>query len=382
MPENQRFPALFEKLEALNIQPDRINTKKVVAGFDGFIDSIAKPVKQSGGKGDPLYFGTIAEFGSYITGQAHKSGSIELDIMGRRMGGNMPNFSGAAAALGLSLTCIGMLSSHRDITGNSFYPSDSPELIDPVFKSLPGKLYSFAVAGTAEALEFEDGKIFFAPRCHLEKLPPSAFLAECLAGAELVACLNWGELAFATPLWRNMLNASIQYRETKPSDGTRIQFFFDLSDFSHRGDEEIEEVFSLIDDFSTVGTVILSLNRNEAQLLSERLFRGTLERLPDAVQQRYKITEVIIHSHDGARVSRDGKIREITTSPVASPKLSTGAGDNFNAAYAFATLMELPVEDKLQFAVLYARTYVQEGKSFSLEEFLRHLSPLPGHLAD
>jgi sugar/nucleoside kinase (ribokinase family) len=359
--------SFLEKLKAAI--PRRGCEKKVLAGFDGFIDSIARPVKQSGGEESPFYFRTIEEFGAYIAGQAHRSGSIELDMVSRRMGGNMPNFSKAAAALGLNLTCIGMLSG-KDMTGN---PSDSPEAIDPAFANLPGKRYSFAAAGTAVALEFEDGKIFFAPRLHLENLPSPDFLADCLAGTDLVACLNWGELSFATALWRNMRDAALHYFG-KSSDGTNIRFFFDLSDFSRRRDEELESIFSLMHDFSLIGTVILSLNRNEAQLLSERLFRMTPGRLPDLIRQRYGIIEVLVHSHDGALVSCGGETCEINRAPVASPKISTGAGDNFNAAYAFAVLMELPLEDRLRFAVLYARAYVSEGRSFDLGEFLKYAS--------
>jgi sugar/nucleoside kinase (ribokinase family) len=368
MPGNPDSSSFLEKVKAAIPRPGC--GKKVLAGFDGFIDSIARPVKQSGGEESPFYFRTIKEFGAYIAGQAHRSGSIELDIVSRRMGGNMPNFSKAAAALGLNLTCIGMLSG-KDMTDTL---SDSPEAIDPAFTSLSGKLYSFAAAGTAIALEFEDGKIFFAPRLHLENLPSPGFLADCLAGMDLVACLNWGELSFATPLWRNMRDAAMQCFG-KSSDGAKTRFFFDLSDFSRRRDEELEGIFSLMHDFSSIGTVTLSLNRNEAQLLWERLFRMRPGKLPDLIRQRYGgITEVVVHSHDGALASRDGEHCEITMTPIASPKLSTGAGDTFNAAYAFAALMELPLEDRLRFAVLYARAYVSEGRSFDLGEFLKHTS--------
>jgi hypothetical protein len=379
MPADPRSEALLEKLIALRAQAAP-KGKKVVAGFDGFIDQIARPIKQSGGGESPLYFRTIEEFGSYIAGQAHKSASIELDIAGSRIGGNMPNFSLAAAALGLNLTCVGMLSSGA-VSGNSFDPSDSPDAIAPIFRKLPGKLYSFAAAGTASALEFEDGKIFLAPRYPLERLPSPAFLEERLAGAELVACLNWGELSFATALWRNMREAAVRCFGEKPRSGGEVRFFFDLSDFSRRGDGEIEEVFSLMGDFSAAGTAALSLNLNEAQLLSERLFRGQPGPLPDAIRRRYGIAEVIVHSHSGALVSSQGsEICKINAAPAASPKISTGAGDNFNAAYAFASLMEFPIEDRLRFAMLYARAYVSEGRSFGLEEFLTRPS-LPDQIA-
>jgi sugar/nucleoside kinase (ribokinase family) len=354
-------------LEKLLAREGRISEKKLIAGFDGFIDTIAKPIRRSGkGREELGYFQTIPEFGAYIAGQSHKSASIELEILERRMGGNMPNFARAAAALGLCPGCIGMLSGDREEQGS----------IAPIFRDLPGTALSFAPAGSATALEFEDGKIFLAPRYVLSDLPRIEGLGELIRGADGIACLNWGELSFSTALWKELRETAVSF---PPSPGAL--FFFDLSDFSRRTDEEIAEVLLLIASFSSSAvssgpagrTAVLSLNRNEALLLGERIIgenNGSLEAVARSLGQRYSIDEIIIHSHDGALVCAGNEIHRVETIPRAKPVISTGAGDTFNAAYVFARLMGLETEEGLRFANFYAGIYVSRGSRPGLRDLI------------
>ncbi|MDR1894410.1 MAG: carbohydrate kinase family protein [Spirochaetales bacterium] len=335
-------------LEKLRAQ--EIPQKRIVAGFDGFVDTIAKPLKRAGSSN--VYFNGIGEFGAYIAGQAHKSASIELEILDHRMGGNMPNFIRGMAALGCSgkegfrLSCIGMLGEGE---------------IDPVFKDLPGDHYSFAPPGNATALEFADGKIFLAPRCVLSGPPAINAFVDVLKEADLIACLNWAELSFTTALWRDLQkNCAALF-----PDGKGPLFFFDLSDFSRRDDREIREILSIMGGFSTLGTTALSLNRNEAALLAERILPA------EALMKEYGIHEVIIHSHDDARLFCGENPRGfcVPVKPVI-PVISTGAGDHFNAAYSFAAMMGLEAEERLEFAVLCAGIYTARGKSPHLTDLI------------
>ena len=76
-------------------------------------------------------FATIRDFGTFLTGKAEKSCSIELAVEARQLGGNLPFLSRAAGGLGLDVTCIGMLGER----GN----------VDPLFAQMPCRLYSFAL---------------------------------------------------------------------------------------------------------------------------------------------------------------------------------------------------------------------------------------------
>jgi sugar/nucleoside kinase (ribokinase family) len=345
-----------EILEKLLAREDRIKEKRIVAGFDGFIDTIAKPLKRSGNEGEPpLYFKTIEEFGTHIAGQGHKSASIEMDVIERRMGGNMPNFARGIAPLGVQLSCIGMLS---DAAGNR----------EPLFRDLRG--HSFAPAGTATALEFDDGKLFLAPRYVPGSLPSMMSYADLLSGADCIACLNWGELSFATLLWRDLFKTCRAIRSKVPF------FFFDLSDFSRRSDDEIREALSLIGSFSSLGTTVLSLNRNEAMLMADRIIpekKDDSSAIARALGQGYSIGEIIIHSHEDARVCTGNETYEAKTSPIAAPKISTGAGDTFNAAYVFALVMGFSPEERLRFANRYAHRYVSQGTVSGLRDLYKLL---------
>ncbi len=63
------------------------STFRAFVGFDGFVDTLVRPVKISGGKDQMIFFDTIEEFGAYLESKAGKSCSIELDKITQKMGG-------------------------------------------------------------------------------------------------------------------------------------------------------------------------------------------------------------------------------------------------------------------------------------------------------
>ncbi|GHV94060.1 hypothetical protein AGMMS50293_03800 [Spirochaetia bacterium] len=338
---------------------------KVLAGFDGFIDTIAKPVLKSETYGEPsVHFRTIREFGTWIAEHSGKSASLELDILDRRMGGNMPNFVRGIAALGAEVCAIGMLSGDQG-------------KFDPVFSALPGRAFSFAPAGTATALEFDDGKIFLSPRYVLEgkpwaliekalgETPGTENYKTFLCEADLIACLNWSELAFMDTLWRELFEKCAAL--LKPDKGKFV--FFDLCDFSRKSGDEVRHILKLIEQFSAMRTTILSLNRNEALLLEEAgIQSGELAGVAEKLTETYAIDEIIIHSHDGALAKTAEGTFTAENTIIPHPKISTGAGDHFNAAWAFAACMEWPPAERLRFANYCARSYVSSGRSPGLAE--------------
>ena len=62
-----------------------LDAGRMVVGFDGFVDTLARPIL-SGNRP----FDTSGALGEAIAGQAGKSCSIELEVISRRMGGNAP----------------------------------------------------------------------------------------------------------------------------------------------------------------------------------------------------------------------------------------------------------------------------------------------------
>ena len=332
---------------------------KVLAGFDGFVDTIAKPVLTPWETGKtPGFFKSSEEFGKYIADRSGKGASIELKILEKRMGGNMPNFAGGIAALGADLCAVGML---QGANGD----------IDPVFRGLPGKILSFAPAGTATALEFEDGKIFLAPEYILEGDPWSLVekaigktgdgMASLLKEAGLIALLNWSELSFMDELWRGLhekCNAVLERDKEK-------FILFDLCDVSRRSSDEIRNVLDLIGSFSELRTTILSMNLNEAILLGQLLASPPAEEdlagIAEQMSVNWTIDELLIHTHALSLLKTREGIFKAETAINKRPRISTGAGDHFNAAYAFAALNGLKMEERLRFANHCAGVYVSKG---------------------
>lgn len=356
-------------ISRLSDRQAEIAEKRVVVGFDGFIDTIVRPIRQTAAAGAPeILFGTIGEFGQFLAGCAEKSCSIELRQQAKQLGGNLPYLSRSAGRLGLNVTCIGMLGADGKI--------------EPEFQELPCELHSFAAPGQSTCFEFQDGKIFFAADCKITQNPWQLVLAateskavRLFQNADLTALVNWSELSFAHALWSGVYEHALK---SQPCDKKRF-VLFDLCDCSRKTEGEIEEVLRLIGCFSIVRTTILSMNENEAHVIAERLlnhgseleFSGSvLETFAETLRDEFGIDQIMIHT---IRRSLLVTSRGITSRPsefVEHPKISTGAGDNFNAALCFGTVMGLTDEERVTFANRYASFYVLNGYSPTLEEIL------------
>ena len=83
--------------------------KQVTIGFDGFIDSIVRVVKDRKDQDNFTTFNDMGEFGNYIVSKKGKSCSLELDEQTTKIGGNMPIFAMALGSFGVNVNCIGAM---------------------------------------------------------------------------------------------------------------------------------------------------------------------------------------------------------------------------------------------------------------------------------
>lgn len=333
--------------------------KKITVGFDGFVDTIVRPLRQSAAPGLPGQpFRTIREFGEFLIDKSEKSCSIELEVEARQLGGNMPFLSRAAGGLGLDVSCIGMLG--------------APGAVEPLFSSMPCTLYPFTQPGQSTCMEFDDGKVLLASDC---KLPDEAWklvvhatdgkASSLLRSADLLALVNWSELSFSHSLWQHTLQ-----EVSKDAPDKRRFVYFDLCDVSRRTAGEIDAVLRLIGGFSAYRTTVLSLNENEALVIAERLLERQTdpEDVAQAVRAAYGIDEVIVHTiRESVLVTPRGTTRQATDF-VERPRISTGAGDNFNGASCFAAVMRLSDEERIAFANAFAHYYISHGSNPSLKQ--------------
>lgn len=335
-----------------------IASRRIVVGFDGFADTIARVVRETASGSRPeSYFPTIRSFGEYLTAQAEKSCSLELKIQARQLGGNLPYVSRAAGFLGLDVTCIGMLGENAP---------------DPLFQEMPCRLYAFAAPGESTCLEFQDGKVFLAPQYHLSADPWQLVLGatggaapRLFADSDLLALLNWSELPFAQSLWERVYQESLADR---PPQMDRWAFF-DLCDCTRRPAGELEAVLGLIGRFAEKRTAVLSLNENETLVTARAVGLETqdLAGVGGALRERFGITEVLIHTlHESLLCTPRGVTRQATRF-IPEPKISTGAGDHFNAAACLGAVLGLTDQERLTLSNRFSSLYVENGTTPSLE---------------
>ena len=366
-----------EKITSLiNTLEDRgsmLQEKKTTAGFDGFIDTVVNVIKKKNTPKPSSLFTTIKEFGNYIVEKEGASLSLEIEERSSKLGGNMPIMANSLGQLGVAINCVGAL-------GN-------PQ-IHSVFTSFPPNchLYSFADPGTATAFEFSDGKIMLAQMGELnsfgwDKLKNKIGIDTLLSlykQSDLICLLNWSEIDASTDIWKGLLKDVLpQYSFT----GEKQIAFFDLSDCSKRSYESIKEMLVLLQEFAKHTKVILSLNKNEARIIYKTFYKKSSKK--DLFATGKKIFEktgihiLVLHSAKevAAFTNQDSVI--IDTFFINDPKISTGAGDNFNAGFCAGQLLQLNLESSIILANAVSGYYVRTGTSAELTDIINFLETIP-----
>ncbi|MCE0497036.1 MAG: PfkB family carbohydrate kinase, partial [Methylacidiphilales bacterium] len=129
--------------------------------------------------------------------------------------------------------------------------------------------------------------------------------------------------------------------------------------------------------------VILGLNESESQHVAKVL---RLKKTPNnpkgmaslaaAIREKLEIHTVVIHPVQYA-AGADAQGEIFVNGPyTAKPKISTGAGDHFNAGFVIGRLLGLGVGHSLQLAVAASGFYVRHAVSPNREQLVRFLQTL------
>jgi hypothetical protein len=287
--------------------------------------------------------------------------------MSARSGGNMPIMSNALGRLGVGVNCIGAFG----------YPQQNS-----VFRNLDPKclLYSFAEPGTSTAFEFNDGKIFLAQMGTLNILGWDKIkniigldvIIDLYKECDLLCIVNWSEIDASTDIWRGLL------QDVLPFTGSiKPIAFFDLSDCSKRSDEAITEALDLLKEFALYTNVILGLNKNEARRIYEVLYDSETNKDPghpgDMIFKKLNVEVLLLHSsRDSVAISHESTFAG-NSFFTNNPAISTGAGDNFNAGFCAARLLQLDLDSSLIFANAVAGAYIRTGISPRLQDVIDFL---------
>ncbi len=345
---------------------DNPNDCSCVCGFDGFIDTIVRPVQNAEQNGQGRYFETIKSFGEYLAGKGGKSCSINLEVKRTRFGGNAPILSSALAGFGAKVYCVGALG----------YPSE-----DEIFSLMHPNCEKISISkpGLCNALEFDDGKILLTQNSGIENISYEDIersigtdkLVDLIGNCHGMALVNWGEITLMHKLWQNILDRLNQLYLNQPKKPMLIDF----ADSSARSSEEINGVIELVGGFNKLFDVCVSVNLNEYQTLcravgiDDKCSRENAEQL----FAKLNVKTFVIHTLKEAYFIQKDIFEEKSNMHVKKPVISTGGGDNFNAGLLFALVNRATPEVCLNFANATSAYFVSNGKSPELLDLVMFL---------
>ena len=361
-------------ISLLERRGDELPRRKGVVGLDGFVDQIIRVVGRKTADGRDEFIPSISAFAERIQRAAGKSTALELAVRQTKLGGNGPIMAHALGTFGMGLSYIGAVG--------------SGEAIHPVFAPLAETCRVFPVceAARTEALEFNDGKLMLQQMACLEELTFDAVVAgvgeatllRLFEEADLVALNHWASLPHMSEIWRE-LQARVC---AKLQDRPRL-IFFDLADPEKRSHEDIGEALRLIARFGCWYRTVLGLNEKESEHISGVLGcepkvsdpRDRVLARTEAIRKNLSLGCVAVHPiRFGAIASADGSA--LVTGPYTStPRISTGAGDHFNAGLCVGLLLGGTNDESLLLGLAAAGYYVQKAESPGVGE-LRGFLPV------
>jgi sugar/nucleoside kinase (ribokinase family) len=359
----------------LSAAASELKNTKAFIGLDGFVDEIIAVVdkRHSFNEYDPIK--TIAEFGQKVLNAAGQSSNYELVARQMKLGGNGPIMANALASFGLSVSYIGSLG----------YPA-----LHPVFAEMAAraKVISIADAGHTDALEFEDGKIMLGKITALDEVNWKNLmdrvgkdeLTGMVDAADLFGFVNWTMLPHMSDIWENLRTQIVPGVSKKPR-----KFFVDLADPEKRTHKDINDALAIVGKFQGAFDVILGLNLKEAGAILEVLGlpaasdpEAMIESTAQAIQQKLNIYCCVVHPRSGAAAATANASGKFAGPFVRHPRISTGAGDHFNAGFALGQVLGFTLEESLCSGVGTSGYYVRSGISptaAQLAEFVEKLPP-------
>ncbi|HWP39988.1 MAG TPA: carbohydrate kinase family protein [Tepidisphaeraceae bacterium] len=353
----------------------RLRHIKATIGLDGFVDEIIEVVDKRHDKSNYEPVRTIDALAHKIQQAAGQSSNYELVVKQRKLGGNGPIMANALACIGLDVTYI----------GNLGYPK-----IHPVFEEFAkrAKVISIAEPGHTDALEFEDGKLMLGKHESLCEVNWDNLvnrvgrdrLKQLLDGSQLIGMVNWTMLPHMSRIWAKLLDEIIPGNERHSR-----HLFVDLADPEKRTASDILDALRLLTRFQDQVDVTLGLNLKESIEIADVLGlpgradpEAAIEDNARAIRQELNLACVVIHPRRSAAAATEQHSATFKGPFVKQPKISTGAGDHFNAGFCLGRVLGFGLEECLCLGVATSGYYVRSGESPTaqqLAEFIRQLPP-------
>lgn len=366
---------------------------RALVGFDGFLDVIVRAVdtRASMRTEDYTPIDTIEALARRIAAAAGRSANIELVEVERRFGGNGPLLAGALASLGTGVTFIGCVGEDA--------MREPPVPVHAAFEPFARRcerVLAVAPPALTHALEFGDGKIMFNMPKAIQGVTWSTLSRDLgldaitseLMRADLIGVVNWSIMAGV----ESMLLGLRDCLQTPTLRGQpRKRIVIDLSDPAKRTREDLRRVLDLLASLQPCADVTLGLNFAESLQVAEVLgvaagsatpqtrdeLAQACMRLATMVRESLQLACVVIHPREGAAGATAGHLAWIDGPLVLAPRLSTGAGDHFNAGFAFAQALGCSLGACLAMGVGVSGAYVRDAASPDAPRLAAFLDDLP-----
>ena len=359
---------LQELAKRLQEKQPTLEQKRVVAGFDGFVDELIEAVDQRQNEAEYTTIDSMKRFGEMISASSGRSSLNEIQIRSTDAGGCSVNLSDGLNHVGVKVDYFGTL-------GDPIHPAfnDFAKQCRSCHSWLDGH-------GLTLALEFSDGKYMLASMSDLhrfstsvieEQLATGIFQEACQA-AELIVMNNWTLYPHMTDCWAYLNKHVYSTLQQRP------YMFIDLVNPSNRSRQDIFSMLEGMKQLQEHANVILGLNLNESDVLAGLIGESEAGGDPDAVRgqaqslrEYLNISEVVVH---GVKINcvagKDYTADGISGPYCRSPLKSTGAGDRFNAGYCLGLLMDCSPEQRLQLGVATSGVFIRQATSATYEELL------------
>ncbi len=378
-----RATVLKQAAAGLHQFAQTIDDTPVLVGFDGFVDSIIAVVdkRHDVGNYDPMR--TIDQFGQRISAAAGQSSNFEFVVKLEKLGGNGPIMANALASMGLPVTYVGAVG----------LPQPHPvfnELVDAA-----EKVHSIANPGLTDAVEFDDGKLMLGKHSmlcdvnwqNIMRAIGEDHFAEIVTRSRLIGMVNWTMLTSTNDIWRGMIERVLPKVEPLAA-GRRRMVFIDLADPEKRPRKDLLAALSLAAKFEQYVDTIVGFNLKEAVQVAEVLelpphndAETAIEEMAVAIREKLGVHGVVVHPRKSAAaaIKTDQGVTSslMIGSFTKQPKLSTGAGDNFNAGFCLGLLAGLPVDQALCVGNAASGFYVRNARSATLDDLANFCETMP-----
>ena len=342
---------------------------KVTLGIDGFVDEVWEVVCVRKSPTEYVLYDKMKDFAKsvYDTGEGGYANEI---IRKRRSHGGFTAHTGEAVdRLGINLTLVGMFGKDE---------------VDPVYRvfSEACKVYTVGPTGLCPTLEFKDGKILLpyseeivnVDWAQLTSALPPQQMDNAYGSADIVGLAYWS-------LLNNFNDLVVKLCENAVKPGARM--FFDFADIRKRNKQALMDSLKILAELNGKNPMILSLNEHEAGILFSYMERSfdwrkpeTADRDIEYIRKQAGLDELIIHTPYFAVAATAAEGTAVVLQRYCdNPKITTGAGDNFNGGYISASAQKgmLNLKERLLTANATTLFYITNGYSPDRAELRRTL---------